>query len=475
MSKAYESFIHSKALSDRPTGMHKIPPLNEALFPFQADIVRWALKRGRAAVFAGTGLGKTLMQSDWSRCVQEYTKGMILILAPLAVAAQTVEEAAKFGIGIRLVSEQSECTEPGIYITNYQKLHRFDADSFIGVVADESSVLKDADAKTRNTLIETFRNTPWKLCCTATPAPNDYVELGNHAEFLGVMTQTEMLSMFFVHDGGETQTWRLKGHAEKAFWAWMASWSACINKPSDLGYEDGAFLLPELRYETVIVKNDSAPPEGELFSIAAVSLEDQRKARRASLDARCKAAAEIVNASDDAFLAWCDLNNESETLAELITDCVEVTGSDSDEHKEHAMLGFARGEIKRLVTKPAICGSGMNWQQCNKAIFVGVTHSFERFFQAVRRIWRFGQTRPCTIYIVISEQELPVIENLKRKEAEAAKMAENMVEHMRELSRKEIQGCGRITLDYNPKQKLKIPNWLKENGHLIEASLLESK
>jgi superfamily II DNA or RNA helicase len=469
MSKAYEAFIQSKALSDKPTGMLDVPELNPGLFPFQSDLVRWALRRGRAAIFAGTGLGKTFMQSEWAHRVHEFTGGMILILAPLAVAAQTVDEASKFGIEIKLVSQQSECSGPGIYITNYQKIHHFDTDEFIGVVLDESSCLKDETAKTRTLLINLFRSTPWKLCCTATPAPNDYMELGNHSEFLGVMTQTEMLSMFFVHDGGETQSWRLKGHAEKAFWAWMSSWSACINKPSDLGYDDGDFQLPELRYETIIVKNDGKAPEGELFALNAQSLEDQRRARKTSLDARCKAASEVVNSTDDAFLIWCDLNDESELLAKSINGAIEVTGSDSDDHKEQSMLGFAKGDVRRLVSKPSICGSGMNFQACSRSIFVGVTHSFERFFQAVRRIWRFGQKKECVVYIVISDQETAVLDNLKRKEIEAARMAENMVEHMRELSRKEIQQCGRITLDYNPKKPIKIPAWLKENGHLIEA------
>ncbi len=455
----YRDFIASKSIEALPIGILDPPSLSPVLFPFQSDIVTWALRRGRAAVFAGTGLGKSKIQSEWGFRVHDHTGGSILILAPLAVAPQTVQEAASLGVTVIPASSQADCTEPGIYITNYQKLQHFNPSWFEGVILDESSVIKHHDAKTRDQIIKAFKGTRWKLACTATPAPNDFMELGNHAEFLEVMTMAEMLSMFFVHDGGSTKDWRLKGHAQNDFWKWLASWAVCINKPSDLGYEDGAFLLPPLNYHVHEVKGDLAA-SGLLLPVKASTLQECRDARRGSISARCEAAAAIVNATDEPWLIWCDLNDESQLLTKLIDGAEEVTGSDDDTRKESIMMGFSRGEVSRLVSKPSICGFGMNWQHCRNVIFVGVTHSFERFYQAVRRCWRFGQTREVNVHIVISDQETGVLDIIRAKEADAESMLKNMIVHMADISSVEIRGAQRTTLTYNAATPAEIPSFL---------------
>lgn len=430
----YRDFLARKAITDPPTGLSRVPALNPRLFDFQRDIVAWALRRGRAAIFADCGMGKTFMQCEWA----QHVPGPVLILAPLAVAGQTVRDMAHFGITVGYARSQAQVTEK-ITITNYEMLEHFDPAHFAGVVLDESSILKSYDGATRTAIIEAFRQTPFRLACTATPAPNDYMELGNHSEFLGVMSRVEMLAMFFVHDGGETQKWRIKGHAEPEFWKWLCSWAVMIRKPSDLGYEDGDFTLPELVMHEVVVKSD-APAEGQLFALMAQTLQERLQARRATLGDRVAATAEIVNAADEPFLLWCNLNDESAQLAKAIPGCVEVTGSDAPDKKEAAMLGFAAGDPLKLTTKPSICGFGMNWQHCNNMAFVGLSDSYEAFYQAVRRCWRFGQKKPVHVYVVTAETEGAVVANIKRKEADAMKMAENMVEHMKDLNTQALHG-----------------------------------
>jgi superfamily II DNA or RNA helicase len=432
-SHDYAAFLARKAVTDPPTGLSKVPALNAALFEFQRDITAWALRRGRAAIFADCGMGKTAMQLEWAK----HVPGNVLILAPLAVAEQTVAEGAKFGIPVKYARAQADAGR--ITVTNYEMLDRFDPAHFAGVVLDESSILKSYDGATRTAIIETFRQTPFRLACTATPAPNDFMELGNHAEFLGVMSRVEMLSMFFVHDGGETQKWRLKGHAESEFWKWLSSWAVMIRKPSDLGYPDGAFILPELVMHDVTVRIDE-PGSGQLFPMMASTLQERLQARRDTLKERIEHAAAIVNATQEPFLLWCNLNEESAQLAKAIPGAVEVTGSDSHEKKSAAMLGFSRGDIRVLVTKPSIAGFGMNWQHCNNMAFVGLSDSYEAFYQAVRRCWRFGQTKPVNVYVVTAETEGAVVANIKRKEADSMKMAENMVAHMKDLNTAAVHG-----------------------------------
>ena len=439
---SYAQFLARKAIADPATGLRTIPALCAALFDFQRDIVAWALRRGRAAIFADCGLGKTPMQLEWAR----HVPGNVLILAPLAVAAQTVREGQKFGIEVRYARKQADVL-PGITIANYEMLEHFDAAYFTGIVLDESSILKSYDGATRTAIIEAFRQTPFRLACTATPAPNDYMELGNHAEFLGVMSRAEMLAMFFVHDGGETQKWRLKGHAESEFWKWLASWAVCIRKPSDLGYDDGAFTLPELILHQITVKVDT-PSEGYLFPIEARELGDRLKARRSTIEERVADCAKIANGTDAPFLVWCNLNDESAMLKTAINGAVEVKGADTNEHKEQAMLGCTGGDVRALVTKPSIAGFGMNWQHCAHMAFVGLSDSYEQFYQAVRRCWRFGQKQPVNVYVITAETEGAVVANIKRKERDALNMAESMVEHMKDLNSAAIRGTSRNVASY---------------------------
>lgn len=456
----YEDFLRRKTIVDPPTGMVDIPELPDALFDFQADITRWALRRGRAAIFAGTGLGKTLMELSWAGAIHEDTGRDVLILAPLAVAGQVVREAEKFGIRAKHCARQSE-VEPGITVTNYQKLDHFDPAHFTGVVLDESSILKALDGKTKTRLIETFRNTPYRLAATATPAPNDFMELGNHAEFLGVMRHSEMLSTFFVHDGGETQKWRLKGHAESDFWSWMGSWSVMLRTPSDLGYDGTQFELPPLHQRQHTVSAEGEAPDGMLFAMEAQTLQERISARRASVEKRVAKAAEITPRARP-FVWWCHLNSESEALAKSIPDAVEVRGSDSEDDKERKLLAFVAGDIRVLITKPSICGFGMNFQHCADTGFVGLSDSFEQVYQAIRRFWRFGQTCPVTVHYVASDLEGAVVENIKRKEAKAEEMAEQMVAHMADITVETLRGTERRKDPYEPNQLMQLPTWLQQ-------------
>lgn len=434
MASDYATFIEAKALRDPDTGLATTPNLNTKLFDFQRDIVAWALRRGRAAIFADCGLGKTPMQLEWAR----HVPGKVLILAPLAVAQQTAREGTKFGIEVGVARKQSEATGK-ITVTNYEMLQHFDPAEFSGIVLDESSILKAHDGKTRQAIIDAFAEIPFRLACTATPAPNDHMELGNHAEFLGTMTRAEMLAMFFVHDGGETQKWRLKGHAESEFWKWLCSWAVMIRRPSDLGYDDAGFALPGLDYHRVTTPTE-APLTGTLFAMQAETLQERIQARRETVDARVAACAEIVNATDEPFLVWCNLNSESRALADAIPGAVEVTGSDSLETKEAAMQNFTDRVTRVLVTKPSIAGFGMNWQHCRNMAFVGLSDSYEQFYQAVRRCWRFGQEQTVNAYIITADIEGAVVENIKRKEADAERMADGMAEHMKDLNAESLHG-----------------------------------
>jgi DNA modification methylase len=328
----------------------------------------------------------------------------------------------------------------GINVTNYEMLHAFDPEEFGGIVLDESSILKAFDGKTRNGIIESFARTPYKLACTATPSPNDHTELGNHAEFLGVMTRAEMLAMFFFHDGGETSKWDLKGHAKSEFWRWVASWAAVVRNPSDLGYEDARYTLPPISFvhHVVPADTDQAKEAGKLFVEPAEGLIEQRKARRATIEKRAQIAADLANATSDPWLVWADLNDEADRIAELIPVSVQVAGKDDDDAKEDRLFGFAEGRYRVLVSKPKIAGFGMNWQQCSNVAFVGVTHSFESFYQAVRRVYRFGQKNPVTVHVITSEMEGNVVENLKAKEARASELAEEIGAYTRDAVREEI-------------------------------------
>ncbi len=455
MMTDYLEFLKRKAITDPDTGLHDVPPLNPMLYPHQADMVRWALRRGRAALFADCGIGKGPMQMEWaSKQPHE-----CIIAAPLAVAHQFVREAEKFDIDLAYAKDQAGMTKR-ITVTNYERLENFHIEQFGAVALDESSILKNYSGAYSTWMIEAFKNTPFRLCSSATPAPNDVMELGTQAEFLGVMTRGEMLAMFFTHDGGDTSKWRVKGHAQADFWTWMASWSVMIRKPSDLGYSDESFSLPPLHITEHCVKVD-APTNGFLFAVEAQSLQERQAARRDSIGDRVAACAEIVNHSPEQFLVWCNLNAESEALAAAIPGAVEVQGGDTDAHKEAAIAGFIDGSIRVLVSKPRIFGLGLNLQCCANMAYVGLSDSYEQLYQSLRRCWRFGQTRPVTAHIITAETEGAVVSNIKRKEREAEETYNNMIDHMKDLNAAALHGASvRNKGDYLPAKPMAIPSWL---------------
>ncbi len=455
----YAEFVSEKLAAAAPVGIQDELHLADGLFPHQVDLVRWALKRGRAAIFADTGLGKTRMQLAWADAVHRKTGQSVLILAPLAVSAQTVAEGEEIGIKVTHLRSDWELT-PGINITNYERLHKINPAWFGGVVLDESSIIKHHDAKTFSILTEAFRNTPYKLCATATPAPNDWTELGTHAEFLGIRQRQEMLAEFFTHDGGDTQTWRLKGHARQIFWQWVVSWGALIRRPSDLGHDDTAYKLPPLHLHEHHVSVEM-PTNGMLFALEAQTLSERRDARRASLADRVAECAAIVNADNDPWIVWCDLNAEGDALRHAIPGAVEIRGSDTPEDKERRLIDFAQGRIRVLITKPSIAGFGLNWQHCNRMAFVGVTDSFESYYQAVRRCWRFGQKREVHVHIFASDAEGAIVANLKRKERDAMAMAESLSAETRDAVFSEVRGASRESNEYAPGRKIQVPSFLR--------------
>lgn len=449
----YNDFIESKAITTASKGFTvSVAEINPLLFDFQRDIVRWALAKGRAAIFADCGDGKTAMQLEWAEQIRRRTGGNVLIVAPLAVSAQTQREGEKFEVKVKICSSQQDVTADCVNITNYEKLDKFVASEFIAIVLDESSIIKSFSGKIRNQIIGMFGKTPYKLACTATPAPNDYMELGNHSEFLGVMTRAEMLAMYFVHDGGETSKWRLKGHAADLFWRWLSSWCVMMDDPKKLGYKCEGYDLPKLNVREVIV-------DGEQAESVALSLTERREARKTSLAERCKAAAELVNSSSENWLCWCDLNAEADELHELIDGSVNVQGSDTPESKAKSMLDFAADKLKCLITKPKIAGYGMNWQNCHNVIFVGLSDSFEAYYQAVRRCWRFGQKRNVNVYIIISAREGAVKENIERKQRDNELMKEHLIELTKDITRRELTATVRISTKYEPHNAMQLPKW----------------
>ncbi len=442
----YDQFVRSKRRLEVATG-HQPSELNEHLFDFQHAIVSWAVRRGRAAIFADTGLGKTLMQLAWADEVAHHTGGMVLVLAPLAVSEQTIEQGSTFGIEVKRVPNGETPNQPGVWITNYERMDAIDFDSLHGLVLDESSILKAHDGKTRTRLINAAQSIPYRLSCTATPSPNDFDELGNQCEFLGVMTRTEMLATYFVNDTGDTGTWRLKGWGASRFWEWMGSWAVVLRNPSDIGFDGSKYNLPEPQYFEHVVELES---QGfDLFARPAQTMLERRKAQRESLEARCKALADVVNAdTNEPWLIWCHLNDEAEMLRGLIAGSVNVQGSDSPEEKTKNLLGFAHGDIRVLISKPKIAGFGMNWQHCARMAFVGMDDSFEKFYQAVRRCYRFGQKRNVQIHIFSAETEGQILANIKRKEKQHHELSHNMVEHMRDIMNQELQGTVNIVDEY---------------------------
>jgi len=454
----YHEFISGKSLRAEPSGFEPARSMYpSAIMPHQSASVTWACRRGRALLAHDTGLGKTLSQLTWGDQVQRYTDGFVLILTPLAVALQTEREAAKFGLNARFADSDAAITGPGIWISNYEKLHHFDTSIFSGVVLDESSILKAMDGRMRAQITDAFSDTPYRLSCTATPAPNDYMELGTQAEFLGIMSQVEMLAMFFIHDGADTSKWRLKNHGKTRFWEWLSTWAMFLQSPADLGFDASGYDLPPVEYHSYEIETS---PSGSLFAEPAQSLQERNKARRDTIDARCHKAAEIVNALDEPAVIWCHLNAESELLAQIITGAVEIKGADDPQHKANSMLAFADGTIKALVTKPKIAGFGMNWQSSRHCVFVGLSDSWESYYQAIRRQWRFGQTRNVHCHIISADIEGAVVENIRRKDLQHAELTSAMMAHMADFLRAEVLGATTEKTDYLPDQSLQIPEWI---------------
>jgi SNF2-related domain/Helicase conserved C-terminal domain len=460
----YESFVASKLAHAPPTGLTEIQTLDYQLAPFQADLTEWALKRGRAAIFAATGLGKTRMQIAWADAVAKHTGGGVLILAPLAVAQQTVEEARKIGVEACVARDMFQVAATGISVTNYDRLHKFEPEKFAGVVLDESGIIKHHDAKTFAKLSAAFADTRFRLCATATPAPNDFTELGTHAEFLGVCSREEMLAEFMCHDGGDTSVWRLKKHARGAFWKWVASWGAMIRRPSDLGYDDGAYNLPPLHVHEHLIKlpQEAVFAQGSLFAVEAQGLMARRAARRDSMGERVTSCLDTVRAEpDETWIVWCELNDEQKALADgLGHECVSIYGTLDIEEKEKRLLQFMRGEKHILLSKPKIAGYGLNAQRAARMAFVGIDDSWEKWHQAIRREWRFGQTREVHVHVFAREDEGAVVRNLQRKEDAAREMGEALAKETGAMVREQVYGLKRETNSYTTPD-LTMPGWLE--------------
>lgn len=461
----YERFLEKKRITAIKSGF-EFPKdrMNGMLFDWQKDIVFWALRKGRAALFEDCGLGKSAQAIQWAEAVAEHTKKPVLIVCPLAVAKQFQMEAQKFGFNPISVCREQKDVQSGVNVTNYEMLGHFDVSVFGGVVCDESGILKNYTGKIRTEIIDMFRDTPYKLSCTATPAPNDYMELGNQAEFCGVMTRTEMLATYFIHDGGDTSHWRLKGHAQHKFWEWMATWAVVLTNPRDLGYDGTGFDLPGLNTIQHTIKSDEniVGDNYSLFAGVAQTLNERREARRNSLEGRCAAAADLIAKNpNEQWILWCGLNAEADELKRTIQGAVEIRGTDEPEEKADSIVRFANGEIRYLISKASITGFGVNWQNCHNMIFVGLSDSFEMLYQAIRRCWRFGQTHEVNVHIITSEAEGAVKDNIDRKERQAAQMTAEMAKHTMDILEQEIRGTVRNEMPYNPTIEMTIPEWLK--------------
>lgn len=459
---SYQDLLARKRVAFEPRGLARVPALNGKMFPHQAHTTEFLLRAGCGAAFLDTGLGKSLVALEWGRVIAEHVGKPVLMLAPLAVGPQHQREAEKFGI------EAEYQREPGrrvpIVITNYERLDRFDPDQFSGVILDESSILKSFTGATTRKLIETFSRTPYRLACTATPAPNDHMELGNHSQFLGAMESREMLSRWFINNTSEaSQAWRLKGHAVTSYWDWVASWARCVSRPSDLGYSDEGFILPDLE-ETVhrvgvdLTEGASEDRDGQslMFRAVEASATSIHREKKITIDARADAIAEAVAAdAGEPWVIWCDTDAEAEALTSRISGAVEVRGPMKPEQKEERLVAFAAGEIRVLVSKPRICGYGLNWQHCARMAFVGMSYSYEAYYQAVRRCWRFGQQRPVEVHIALADTERPIFDAVRLKAAAHEMMKVEMMTAMRRAHK-----SAEAKVSYQPRKRLEAPVWL---------------
>ncbi len=446
MDDIYRKFLKTKGIKNSLAGFKPLW-IPDFLYDFQKELVDWAIRKGKAALFEDCGLGKTPQQLVWAQNVVEKTNKKVLIVTPLAVSHQTLKEAYKFKIKVN--RSQDGVVHKGINITNYERLKSFDPNDFKGVVCDESSILKNFDGKTRKYITDFMSSIPYRLLCTATPAPNDFVELGTSSEALGEMTRNQMLGMFFTHDCKTSSKWNLKGHAKKRFWQWVSTWARAIRKPSDLGFEDGDFVLPPLNFYTHTIKSNYI--EDTLMSSPAVGLTEQRAEKRRTLNLRCGKVASLVS-KDKPWLIWCHLNSEGDLLEKLIPDAVQVAGRHSDDYKEEMLSGFSDGNIRVLITKPRIGGFGMNWQHCSEMTFFP-DHSHEKFYQTSRRCWRFGQKKEVNCHLIASNRESVVMHNMIKKERQSIEMYNGIIREMSEfqLGKKKIEAKMR---------KMRIPEWL---------------
>jgi superfamily II DNA or RNA helicase len=442
--------------------------LNPQLKDWQGDCVRYLLRRGAGAAFEECGLGKTFQQLEWAYHVAAHTRGLVLVLCPLAVAEQTKREAERFNIGrdgqCPVIVAKAQDAIPftsGIVITNYEKLAKFDTGKFTGVVLDESSILKSFNGKTKQALCNSFASTPDKLACTATPAPNDQLELGNHSEFLGVLRQVEMIGKYFVNESGDNKSYRLRKHAVEHFWDWVSSWAVSLESPADLGYSADGYVLPELVIHEHEVDTDYLPAsKGQLFCNEGISATSVHKEKRLSCGARSEVVAGLVNNSTDSWVVWCDTDYEADELVKRIPDAVEVRGSFTDSKKIQAIDQFSLGIARVIVCKPEACGFGLNWQHCSHTAFVGVSYSFERFYQAIRRMWRFGQLNPVHAHVVNSLAEHVIWRTVKRKEEEHRQMKTSMSGVMLTSQMQRVRGKTKVE-PYRPAAKIVLPDFLK--------------
>ena len=463
----YDEFIANKTRLAESHGFEPLP-FTTPLFDWQKHVVSWAIRQGRAALFEDCGLGKTIQQIEWVDQVRRKTGKPVLILTPLAVAHQTAYEAERFGVTSIVVESGEEISGEGIWITNYEKLKHFDSVDFSGVVLDESSILKNFTGKMRIQLTERFANTPFRLCCTATPAPNDYMEFGQHCEFLGVMPSNEMLSRWFINDTMNFGSYRLKGHAEADFWKWVASWAACVGKPSDIGFSDSGYILPKLNIESVVVDVDisDGASEGEMFRTPDLSATNIHSELRITAPDRSRAVADLVNSSSESWIVWCNTNYEADELVRLIPDAVEVRGSETPKAKEQKLDAFTEGLARVIITKPGIAGYGLNWQHCHNVAFVGLSYSFEDFYQALRRSYRFGQKSEVNAYIVQASTEGAIVSTVRRKMEAHAKMMERMKQASEQFRNESDK-----TLEMNKELKFEEGNnWRLFNGDCVRVA-----
>lgn len=453
----YQQFISKKAQLDGNFGFDPVF-MPDSLFDFQKELVTWAVQKGRAAMFADCGLGKTFMEIVWAENVSRKTGKPVLILTPLAVAHQFVKESKKFGLDIH--HSRDGRIESSVVVANYERLHYFNSVDFAGTVCDESSILKNFDGVRKAQITEFMREQKYRLLGTATASPNDYTELGTSSEALGYLGYMDMLGRFFTNKQRTSKQmrgrfdsqdkWRFKGHAEQNFWRWVSSWARAIRKPSDFGYDDQDFVLPKINVNHHIIEPNTPPP-GMLFSLPAVGLAEQRQERARTFDERCEYAANLVNGRDGSSVVWCNLNKEADLLEQMIGNCVQVSGQDNDEAKEEKFTAFSDGEIDVLITKPKIGAWGMNWQHCNHMTYFP-TNSYEQYYQAVRRSWRFGQENDVTVDVVATFGEKPVIENMQKKEEQASRMFDELVRHMNESIN--------IQRQHEYTGEMEIPSWL---------------